>query len=61
MKATMSSEYIKEMKANMKAANEAMKRISKAESTQDNAKKIAGITITQTENHNAQILSLCKQ
>lgn len=38
MRTAISSEYIKEMKANMKSVNEAMKRIAEAEKAQDNAR-----------------------
>lgn len=38
MKATMSSEYIKEMKACIKTVNEAMKRVAEVEKIQENAR-----------------------
>ena len=45
MKATVSSDYIKEMKASIKVVNESMKRIAEAE-----------IMIMQTENPSAPTL-----
>lgn len=38
MKATVSSDYIKEMKASIKVVNESMKRIAEAERIQDSAR-----------------------
>ena len=55
MKTTMSSEYIKEMKACMKTVNEAMKLIAEAEKAQENARNCRDYEKAGNESKDANI------